>query len=80
MKHRPPIAYHSAGKDIIETDDERFFALNGWDGERYMNCYECTYFGQKISQTVYVVRPVWGNAVLGITDEEDFILDYVVEE
>lgn len=50
-------------KEIVVTQiNDRFFALNGWDGERYMRCWECggregDRFSKVIGIDVYTITP-----------------------
>lgn len=46
--------------ELIKLDDERIFALNGWNGEAYTDCWECLgEFNTDASDKKYTLRPVF---------------------
>lgn len=58
-KIRKPIIYRTpCGKDIVEMEYDEYYVLNGFDGERYLLCYRCNYFGYKLNEKFHVIKPI----------------------
>lgn len=54
---------HWLDKEIVVVQiDERYFALNGWDGEKYIRCWECCdregdRFNKVLGIDTYTIEP-----------------------
>jgi len=60
--------------ELIEKDGKTY-ALNGWNGEEYWNCWECTgEFKMDASKEEYRITPVYKENTEGDFD----IVDYEV--
>lgn len=64
------------GVNILEKDGV-YYALNGWNGEKYYNCYKVDKFGYALDEEKndYIITPIYQ-----ITENDEFILvDYNIE-
>ena len=52
--------YNDTNIELVQLNDGRVYALNGWNGEVYTSCWECT--GEHYmdaSEEEYTLRPVY---------------------
>ena len=54
----------------------RYFALDGWNGERYYNCWEVDEKTFKISNAVFILEPVYEG--VGEPDQDGDYVEYKI--
>ena len=68
------------GNTQLVKINNRVYALSGWNGEKYLDCWKC--LGSQLmdeSKEVYVIEPIYGQ-VGDEEDEELEIVEYRVDE
>lgn len=68
--------WNDSSIELIEKDGA-IYALAGWNGEKYYNCWKCTgEFNMDTSEEEYIITPVYNQ----VNDNEFEIVDYEISE
>lgn len=49
----------NGGQEIVKMDNGELYALDGWNGERWLHCWQCADRYEYIGDEEYEIRPVY---------------------
>lgn len=65
------------GQEIIQIDGD-YFVLDGWNEEVYLLSYKSNYFGARLDEDNYVIKPIYeadefGNIDIDLPDDFEIV-------
>lgn len=76
MKNYKEVNYlRNYGVTVIEIEGEGIFALDGFNGEKYYDCWKCDINGSPVEADKYVIRPEYEE----VEEDEFEVIKYIIE-